>query len=63
MEKKTVGPMYRYVTAITGIIAITVIARLNLEGVLPLMAGITCCGLFAGLLLRASITPSYNSRC
>ncbi|MBF0161755.1 MAG: hypothetical protein HQL88_05655 [Magnetococcales bacterium] len=62
MEQTTTGSAYRYLLAVCGVAAIFPLSRLNLEGVVPLIAGILGCALYAGVLLRMSITPSYSSR-
>ncbi|MBF0461814.1 MAG: hypothetical protein HQL87_10495 [Magnetococcales bacterium] len=57
MKAITTRPAHRYLLAVTGIVAILTLSRFNLEGFLPLIFGVSCCGVIAGLLLRASATP------
>jgi hypothetical protein len=56
MKIATIRPVHRFLMALLAIWAIAVMARLQLQGTLPLLAGIVASGAAIALLLRLSFT-------
>ncbi|MBF0183067.1 MAG: hypothetical protein HQM06_01575 [Magnetococcales bacterium] len=58
--KKTIRPAYRLLAALVAVLGMVVMARLQMKGALPLLAGILFSAVAAGMLLRFSASSLFN---
>ncbi|MBF0098067.1 MAG: hypothetical protein HQM04_09320 [Magnetococcales bacterium] len=62
MQITAIRPAHRFLMALTALWAIAVMARLQLHGAVPLLAGILASGATAAMLLRMSFTTYTRQR-